>query len=113
MLKLKPDPRFSAPVLVPVPGADAVEIQLRFRYKTRTELADYSARAAKAHGNGSDLELLLEVVDGWERAVVDEAGNAVPFSREALAALIDAYPGAVLAVLRSYFAAHNEARAKN
>lgn len=113
MLKLKPDPRFTAPVLVPVPGREAVEIALRFRHKSRAELAEFSARAMKAHGDGADLELLLEVVDGWERAVVDDSGNAVPFSSEALAALIDAYPGAVMAILRGYFAAHNEARTKN
>lgn len=113
-LKKIANPVFTAPIQVPVPGQDAAEIHLRFKHKTRGQIDDFLRRTTKARTPGEDLELLLEIVDGWDGvAVVDEAGAALPFSRESLAWVVDQYAGATLAILHGYRAALLEARRKN
>lgn len=50
--------------------------------------------------NGGVKELIRRVAEGWD-AVLDEAGQPVPFSTDGLEELID-YAGMPLLVLRSY-----------
>jgi hypothetical protein len=113
-LRKTANPVFTAPVEVPVPGQEAAEIVLRFKHKTRSQIDDFLVRSAKARSQAEDLDLLMEIVDGWEgAAVVDESGAALSFSRDALAWVIDQYAGATLAILKGYRGALLEARRKN
>ena len=109
MFKLTPSPTFEAVVDVTVPGADAkAPIVFTFRHKGRAALKAW----AEAVEGRADVDVLADVVAGW-RGVCDDRGDEVPYSREALAQLLDAYPAASGEVFRGYMQAHFEARRKN
>lgn len=88
---------FTWPVSVLVPGSGRHEAK-RFDAHFRVVPA---ARAAELMGpERAPLPLLREALIGWQ-GVVDEQGQAVPFSAAARDALLD-HPFVLVAVARAY-----------
>lgn len=56
---------------------------------------------------------LSKIIDGWEQGPQDDAGNALPFSRATLAALLDTDDDALPNILKAYTEARTEAARKN
>ena len=109
MFRINPAPTFDASVRLTVPGQDAPAVlQLTFAHMGRKAAADWIERAK----GRSDADVIGEVVRDW-KDVQDDAGAPVPYSREALAALLDAHPAAGMELFDAYLAALSESRAKN
>jgi hypothetical protein len=109
LLRINPAPTFTAPVRITVPGQDEpATIQFTFAHRGKKDLRDWVARAA----DRADPEFLGEVVRGWS-GVLDRDDADVPFTPEAFARLLDAYPAAGTEIFQAYMGAFHEARAKN
>lgn len=102
MLRLKPQPTFTAKVKIPDPAGEPMEFTATFKHKTKTEFEDFKTRTA----GKSDLETVAEVLIGWD-------GVDAPFSGEALQTLLDSYPGASFAISKAYGIALFEGRQGN
>lgn len=102
MLTLAPAATFAATVRIHVPGVDDVPVNFIFAHKGKSALKDYMARAKGME----DLDAVAEIVTGWD-------GIEADYSREALAALLDAYPSAAVSILDGYLAEIGKAAAKN
>lgn len=103
-LTLVPAPTFEAPANIRVPGVDAtVKVTVTWRHKG---LKEFQAWFASARGR-DDAEVLSEVIVSWG-AEIDQ-----PYSRDNLAALLDAYPGASLDLLEAYREGLHLGRRKN
>lgn len=103
MFKLTPDPTFTAPVDIHVPGqADPARVEIEFRRLTRTGIA---ALMQSIPGR-EDGDVIAEIVAGW-------SGVDAPFSAQALATLVDNYPAAALAIYETFLSENGEARRKN
>lgn len=61
----------------------------------------------------SAVVALGKLIDGWDVGPQDEAGNALPFSRATLAALLDTDDDALPNILKAYTEARTEAARKN
>lgn len=110
MLKLNPSPQFIAPVSLTIAGeSETGSVLLTFMHQGKQALA---AWLDSATSGTSDLDLVAGVVLGWD-GVNDESGAPVPFSRDALAALLDAYSAAAGEIVSAYIHALTESRAKN
>lgn len=107
VLALQPAPTFTAPVEIPQPGdAPALVLDVTWRHKGQKALLAWCKKAA-SEGH-SDLDTIDEVVTGW-----DDIKAGVPYSREALAQLLDDFPAAALAFAKTYQAELLGARRKN
>ncbi len=110
MIKIVPDPTFVFTAQVTVPGQVALgALRLVGRYKTPEGYAAWLATGKEA---SDDAEFLHGALCGWE-TVVDEAGQAVPYSVEALRKLLHHYPCMGREVMEQYGAALMESRRKN
>ncbi len=103
MFKLQPAPTFRAKVKIPVPGSASVPVEIEFRHKTKSALQAYLERA-KTEEN--DLASLEEIIVSW-------SGFEAEYSRELLALLIDAFPGAAVAIAAAYTRELTDARLGN
>ena len=120
MFKIIPNPTFTCPVPLSVPGVDKpLAITITFKHKSRRELADYQARAVAVAmaAEGEDAPLLYvdyvaEIIDTWA-GVGDAAGKPLPYSRETLAQLLEAYPASGPEIVRTYTRQLSHARAGN
>lgn len=75
----------------------------RFKGRARAMQAGAVSPAFIAQNREEDRELYaLHVLEGWED-VVDAQGQAVPFSREAAKAFLDALPDWLFDVVRQHF----------
>lgn len=108
MLKLVPNPTFTAPVQITVPGGALETLRVTFRHKSADGLAAWFT----ANVEKSAKEALLEVIESWS-GVVDEKGEEVPFSDEALDRLLHGYKPAANELITAYVKALTESRAKN
>ena len=106
MFKLQPNPTFKCPVSIPVPGGKSGAITVLFNHKGRKALQEFFGNLGAEGESRTDVEMLSELISGWEG--VDEK-----FSEEALETLLDAYPGAAMALFETYRAEVLEARVKN
>lgn len=105
MLKLQPNPTFTAKVGIPVPGQDKpAEITCIFAHMDRDEFKVFAAPDAAAAR--SDAESLQRILRGWE-------GVDAPFSAEAVATLCRQYHGAAFAISSAYVAELTKARLGN
>ena len=104
-LRLNPSPTFSVKVGIPVPGQEQAEqIVCVFKHMTRDEYAAFSSpEQADAR---SDLDSLCALLAGWE-------GVDAPFSRDALAKVLQAYHGAAHAIATAYVTELTKARLGN
>ncbi len=107
MFVLQPKPTFKAAVSIPVPGGSDGKITFIFKHKGKKDLQAYFNSLSATEGEAkTDIEALLELVDGWE-------GVSEKFSAENLELLLDAYPGAALALYETYRKELLEGRSKN
>ena len=104
MLKLNPNPTFTAPVSIHVPGESAVKVPFTFNYKTPDEYKDFVANTAK--GEKTEQEALSEIVAGWENC-------DAPFSADNFAKLLKKYHRAGEAIFAAYVSELTGARLGN
>jgi hypothetical protein len=110
MFKLNPNPTFTCTVRLSVPGSDAsAPITFTFRHKGARDLRRWLSSAAQS---ADDVDFLDEVIESWS-GVVSEDGSAVPYSKETLAVLLDAYPASAAELVLAYRSQLVDARAKN
>ena len=102
MLKLAPEPLFTVSVAIPVPGADDVLVNCTFRHMGVAALRAWS----ESNAGREDLDVIADVLAGW-------AGIDAEYSRDTLAALLDAYPGAAVSLATAYRRELVKAAAKN
>jgi hypothetical protein len=102
MLTLAPAATFPVSVRIHVPGGDDVPVQFTCSHKGKAALGDFVSRASSM----GDLEAVSEIVTGW-------VGVDAEFDRDNLAAMLDAYPTAAVAILEAYLAEIGKAAAKN
>ena len=108
MFVLKANPTFRAKVKLPVPGADSQAIEFVFRHKRRSELKAFADDAIRRE----DMDVIMDVVEGWS-GVSGEDGAVVPFSRDAVARLVEEFPAAGAAIVAAYIRELTDARVGN
>ena len=101
MFKIDPDPVFTAPIDIPLPGGERKSFTGSFKHKGRAE-----AQAFLESAQGDDVEMVAEILLGWD-------GVDAEFSRETLARLLDNYVGAGAAILEAWALGLAGGRAKN
>lgn len=124
-IKIAQNPTFTAPVLVPRIGGEAVPVEFEFRYMDRVTLAGMFDRWNKARDAWAEkakeqdaswevvtageitlqAEQLGEIVAGWD--LEDE------FSQEAILDLVRTCTGAPKAVIEAFQTAYSPARLGN
>lgn len=96
MFKTKPNPTFMEPAEIPTAGDAPQTLRLFFRHKRRSEVKNFFDRAAQLAGDPEkELDLLMEIIAGWEDADVE-------FSRQALGDVLENYHGAVAPIFQAY-----------
>lgn len=102
-LKLSPNPTFTCPVHLTVPGeAERATVTINYRHMGRSALRAYF----EALGGKSDAAGLGEIIAGWSG--IDE-----DYTPEALERLLDNYPLAASELFEAFRRELLEARAKN
>jgi len=110
MFKINPNPTFTLSVRLTVAGDPAGQLlELSCRHKSRPALKAWVEGASVEQ---ADAVFLGEVVEGWS-GVVDADGQALPFTPENFAALLDNYPPAGIEIYTAYQKELSESRAKN
>ncbi|WP_318387713.1 phage tail assembly chaperone [Enterobacter sp.] len=97
---LQPKPTFKADVTIPRAGDEDGVLTFTFRHKPIKELAALETLEGK-----TALDFLTEITEGW--ALPDE------FSRDNLEVLLDNYPGAMKAIVATYYRELTGNREKN
>jgi hypothetical protein len=92
MFKIDPNPTFTAPVSVHVPGQGAGSFVAEFVYLDQEARKDYVA----ALSGKSNAEALAEIVVGWN-------DMDAPFSRENLEKLLNKYDTAATGFFKAFF----------
>ena len=104
MLKLQPNPTFTAKVGIPVPGGEPVQIKLTFKHMTRAALEQFltGEEAAKR----SDVDTVLAIVDAWD-------GVDAPYNRESVDAALSQYHAFARSVVSAWVTELTQARLGN
>jgi hypothetical protein len=109
MFKLEPNPTFALKVSLHLPGIDApATLELTARHLGRTALRLWLDKASST----ADADFLAEVISGWS-GVFGNADEAIAYSRDALAQLLESFPSAGPAIVRAYLTELSEGRQKN
>ena len=108
MFQLEPNPTFTAPVSIPIPGGETATVDFTFAHMGRKELQEFITAVKDI----PDAEALRKIVADWS-GVAGADGKTIPYSAEALDALIDCYHAAALAVLQTFFRELTGQRVKN
>lgn len=108
MFQLEPNPTFTAPVVIPLPGGETATIDFTFAHMGRDALQRFLVRVKDL----PDAEAVGDIVDGWA-GVSGGDGEPLPYTEEALAVLLDGYHGAALAILQTYIRELTGQRVKN
>lgn len=98
--QLQPKPTFKADVTIPRAGEDDGMLTFTFKHKPIKELAALETLEGK-----TALDFISEITEGW--ALPDE------FNRDNLDALLDNYPGALKAIVSTYYRELTGNREKN
>jgi hypothetical protein len=102
MFKLEPNPTFSVPVSIHVPGQGKGTFSVEFRHLNQEARTAYGASLKEK----TNLDALAEIMVGWRE--ID-----APFSRDNLKRLLDDYADAVPALFEAYFNEVRGASVKN
>lgn len=108
MFVLQPKATFTAAIEIPVPGGAPGKITFEFKRLGKKALRELF-KSLSGDNEREDADVLAEIVQGW-------SGVDVPFDKDALDVLCDAYPGAVTAIIVGYnkeMLEGNGTRAKN
>lgn len=106
---------FFYPIHLPVvsgSGASVIQrFEFRFKRLSRTRIEEMQAAqnsSAEAGIETSSLErdadYMLEIADGW-KGVVDESGAELPYTRDNILALLDAYPSGASEIVKAFYEA--------
>jgi hypothetical protein len=107
--RIVPSPTFRVKVPLTVPGAESRGVvEIEFRHKGRAAFVSWW----ESMDGRKDAEILAEIIAGWSD-VIDDHGNEVAYSDEALALLVDRFPSSALELQGAYRRALWEAREKN
>ena len=102
MFKIDPNPTFTAPVSVHIPGQGLGSFVAEYVYLDREARKDYVA----ALSGKSNFEALAEIVVGWSEM-------DAPFSPANLEKLLNKYDTAAEAFFKAFFEEMTGAAAKN
>ncbi len=103
MFKLQPNPTFKAAVGISIAGQAApTEIEVEFKYLTKSKVREFFEKL----GGKEDATALAEIIVGW-------SGIEEPFSKKALATLVDNYPAAAMDLFDTFRRELLEAKRKN
>jgi hypothetical protein len=109
MIKLTPNPTFPVDIELPVPGeAEPGKLTLHVRWMSRTDRQAWFEAAKQKE----DADALHEVLAGWE-GPVDESGAPVPYTLDALKALLNNYEKVTDRVVKAIAQGYREGRVKN
>lgn len=109
MLKLNPNPTFSATVQLSVPGSDkTIPVKMVFRHRTMKQIIAWF----KLQEKRESAEALSELIESWS-GITDDEGNDIEFSREALATLLENYQPATNEIIRGYMQELAQSKVKN
>ena len=89
-LVLSASPTFTATVLIPVPGKKAVPVEFTYKGRTKEAFREF----ADGLGGRDEIDLLMDIIVGWE--LEDE------FSRDNVEKLSNEYMGASKAIIDKY-----------
>ncbi|MEY2654569.1 MAG: hypothetical protein RLZZ524_1597 [Pseudomonadota bacterium] len=111
MIRLKPSPTFRFRVELAVPGSeDRAKFTLIGKHQGQSALKAWAEKAGEMEGK--DVVFLSSAIAGWED-VTDDEGKPVVWNEQNFGALIDAYPGAGLAIFQAYIRELSAGRTKN
>lgn len=108
MFIIQPNPEFEFDVQLRQPGGEHKALRLRARWMPQSATARWLENA----GGRDDADILAEVIVGWA-GVAERDGAAMPFSRDALAVLLDNYHGAAREIFSAYLSELRGAKEKN
>lgn len=110
MFKIIANPTFTCAVNLSVPGLEkAMPVQMTFKHKTTRALNAWLDKALTAEDEAAYLD---EVLEGWQ-GVAGADDQPLPYSKAALAQLLDQFPSAGAEIVRAYHHQLRDARAKN
>jgi hypothetical protein len=108
-VSVKAKPTFFAKVTIPAPEG-ALVLDLEFKHRTRKEFDAYiqqvQSRTAEGEGSVAEVDQVLELVAGWRN--VEE-----PFSKEAVADLLENFHAASRTIGSRYHDELTQARLGN
>lgn len=109
MLKLNPNPTFTVPVEIVVPGQEACEIlRVTFRHKTVEQLQAWTEKRSENPIRDGLADIIVE----WNN-LLDDEGNQVPYSTEQLDRLLSNYGHIGPVLVEAYVSSLAGARRKN
>ena len=108
MFQLEPNPTFTAPVAIPLPGGETATIEMTFMHLGRKSLQRFLDRVKDL----PDAEAIGDIVASWS-GVGGKDGEPMPYTAENLASMLDNYHGAALAILQTYIRELTVQRVKN
>lgn len=97
MFRLKAPETFQHAVPIPLPGGEVGTLEIEYHTMTRTGHINW----LQTLQGRSDIEIVSDLVAGWQ-GVTDADGEPLEFSHENLAALLDLFPGAAMAIITAY-----------
>jgi Phage tail assembly chaperone len=103
MLKLKPNPTFTAELEIPLPGGEKLGVSITFKHKSKKDLAEFVE--AESTKKQSDEDTVMEIACGW--SLEDE------FTKPNLREFFDQYHAAARIVMNSYLFELTQAKAGN
>lgn len=107
--RIVPNPTFRVKVPLTVPGADLrAVVEIEFKHKGRTAFVAWWESIT----GRTDAEILADVIADWSD-VIDDKGEQVAYTPDALALLIDRFPASAMELQGAYRRALWEAREKN
>lgn len=109
MFKINPSPTFRARVPLTIPGEETrAVVDFTFRHKGRVAFAAWW----ESIDGRKDVEILADIIVGWS-GVLDDKGDEIAFSSEALTQVLDHYPASAMEIHAAYRKALWESREKN
>lgn len=95
MLKVQPDPTFTAPVEIPT-HLGPVTIQVEFKFRTEEEIEAWANAEVEYNPPRSNADVVMDAAAGW-------TGVDKPFTRESIEQVCKNYRHAATSILKTYF----------
>lgn len=103
-LKKIPNPVFNQEVKIPVPGEKPEKVEFEFFYKSKKDYDQFIIETA----TDSDVDSAAKIISGW---ALNDVFGAV--SKDSIAELFNAYPGAPGALVAGYINGLHQGRLGN
>ncbi len=99
--KIQANPTFKINVAIPIPGEAAQKVKFTFRHMRKSAYKEWFSQITAEN----ELESMDAVIEGWDAETA--------YSKDALAEMIDALPGAGAAIFKAYIGELHGAERKN